>query len=287
MSGAAIVAIAAALHSTGAPAASGPTSSEQAAACTTDIRVIPIDRATASRVIAKVPEYTQGLIFSDDALYEGTGAWGRSAIYRLDLKKGVRSELVSLDRNLFGEGLARLGERFYQLTWRAGLAFVYEPDADGNGLTRVTRFERDGEGWGLTDLDGELVLSDGSDYLSFIDPQTFAVTRTVQARLGSRPVPYLNELEAVGNVVLANVYGQSSIIAIDPANGCVTAVIDASGLVADMAAELEALSDPICTGSCNDWDFVLNGIAYDANRRELYITGKNWPAIFVYRDLLG
>lgn len=281
------VALAATLRAATALTAGDLALSKQAATCPTDIRVLPIDHATATRVIAKVPEYTQGLIFIDDALYEGTGAWGRSAIYRIDLRRGVRSELVSLDRDLFGEGLARVGERFYQLTWRAGLAFVYEADATGKGLTRVARFEHEGEGWGLTDLDGELVLSDGSDHLSFIDPQTFAVTRKVQARLGSRPVPNLNELEAVGTVVLANVYGESSIVAIDPASGCVTAVIDASDLVTDMAAELKALSDPICTGLCSDWDFVLNGIAYDEDARELYITGKNWPAIFVYRDLLG
>ena len=195
--------------------------------------------------------------------------------------------LFSIERSLFGEGLARIGDQFYQLTWRNGLAFVYRYDTAGQRLSRTATYRHEGEGWGLTDFDNELVLSDGSDKLSFLDPKTFTVLRQVPVRLGGHPVRYLNELESVDQLILANIYGDSSVVAIDPANGCVTTVIDASRLFAAMKEKFESLPDPICAGPCSPWDFVLNGIAYDPQAGELYITGKNWPLIFVYRGLIG
>jgi glutaminyl-peptide cyclotransferase len=263
------------------PAATGSRS------CAVDIRPLAIDRASAARVLPKVPAYTQGLIFADGRLYESTGQEGHSAIYRLIPEKGIRNELFALDPVLFGEGLAKLNNRFYQLTWRSGVAFAYEYDSAEQRLDRTQTFRRDGEGWGLTVLADELVLSDGSDRLSFIDPETFTTTRQLPVRLGQKPVFNLNELELVGRAILANVYGDSVIVAIDPASGCVTGAINAKRLVDEMATELASLSDPICTAHCSAWDFVLNGIAYDAKKDELYVTGKNWPLIFVYRGLMG
>jgi glutamine cyclotransferase len=260
---------------------------EPVACSGSNVRNLSLDRASADRVIAKPPDYTQGLLFVDGGLYESTGKVGQSAIYRLDLNGGPRAELFALDGRLFGEGLARIDDRFYQVTWKDGLAFVYNFDSKNGHLNRTGTFRRDGEGWGLTDFEGELVLSDGSDRLSFIDPATFATRRVVRVQLGNRSLASLNELESVGGAILANIYGDSSIVSIQPSNGCVDLVIDASALVADEGPELGALPTPTCVGRCSRWDFVLNGIAYDAAKDELYLTGKNWPAVFVYRGLFG
>lgn len=251
-----------------------------------NVHRLTIDRATAAREITKSPAYTQGLIFTDGQLYESTGKKGRSAIYRLDANGGRANELSRLEQTLFGEGLARLGERFYQLTWRAGLAFAYSYDSELLRLNRVSTYRRDGEGWGLTGIGDELVLSDGSHELSFIDPDSFAINREIPVRLAGARIANLNELEFAHGEVLANVYGEDHIVGIDPDDGCVRTVIDAGGLVADIATDLAEVPDPICDAPCNKWDFVLNGIAFDPEKNDLYLTGKNWPLIFVYRDLL-
>ena len=188
---------------------------------------------------------------------------------------------------MFGEGLAQLGDRFYQLTWRAGLAFAYSFDTASDTLTRESTFRRDGEGWGLTHVGDELVLSDGTDVLSFVDPATFATERVLRVRFGDTPIRNLNELENVRGDILANVYGDSRIVGIDPRSGCVVSLIDATGLVAEIAEDLSAVTSPICSATCSSWDFVLNGIAYDPDRDELYLTGKNWPKIFVFRGISG
>ena len=259
-----------------------------AARCeTTNVRLLSIDRAAAEREIVKRPAYTQGLIFVDGELYESTGKKGHSAIYRLDTNGGPRNELNRLDKNLFGEGLSKLGDRFYQLTWRAGLAFAYSYDSERARLTRVSTYQRDGEGWGLTSFGDELVLSDGSHRLSFIEPKTFAVNRIVSVQHAGQQIENLNELEFARGEILANIYGDNNIVGIDPQGGCVSTIIDASGLISDMAADLAGVREPICGNPCSKLDFVLNGIAYDAIENELYITGKNWPLIFVYRNLFG
>jgi glutaminyl-peptide cyclotransferase len=265
----------------------GPTVAEPGTCSVSNVRRLTLDRESANRVIAKIPAYTQGLLYADGELYESAGLVGHSAIYRLDPAGAPRSELFKLDEGLFGEGLARIGDRFYQLTWKNGLAFAYEYGDDKQSLTRTRTFRRDGEGWGLTDLANLLVLSDGTDRLSFVDPVTFAVKRVIEVRLGSRPVRNLNELESVDNVILANIYGEADIVSIDPSTGCVEGIVDATSLAAEIVPDLEALAEPLCSGPCSGWDFVLNGIAYDPAKDELYVTGKNWPAIFVYRGLFG
>jgi glutamine cyclotransferase len=259
---------------------------EPASCPTADIRRLVVDRATAVREIAKPPAYTQGLVFADGYLYEGTGREGESAILRLDSSGGQATELSRLDDSLFGEGLAKIGNRFYQLTWQAGLAFAYEFNSESNRLERVSTFRREGEGWGLAASGDELILSDGSDALSFIAPQTFAVDHTIPVRLGEEHVRSLNELEFADGEILANIYGDSRIVGIDPKTGCVRTVIDASRLISEVDADLKSVQSPICDRPCSSWDFVLNGIAYDPERNELYLTGKNWPVIFVYRNLL-
>jgi glutamine cyclotransferase len=252
-----------------------------------NVRHMAVDRASAVREIAKPPAYTQGLIFADGQLYEGTGQEGLSTIVRLDTAGGPATELARLDDSLFGEGIAKAGDRFYQLTWQGGMAFAYAFDPENRKLDRVSTFHRDGEGWGLTASDDELILSDGSDTLSFLAPETFALIRTVPVRLGEEPMRSLNELEIVDGEVLANIYGDSRIVGIEPVTGCVRTVIDASRLLSDIDSELKGVQNPVCDRPCSSWDFVLNGIAYDHERSELYLTGKNWPKIFVYRYRLN
>jgi glutaminyl-peptide cyclotransferase len=247
-----------------------------------NVRHMAIDRASAVREIAKPPAYTQGLIIADGQLYEGTGQEGFSTIVRLDTAGGPATELTRLDDSLFGEGIAKAGDRFYQLTWQGGAAFAYALDPKTNRLDRVSTFHHDGEGWGLTASDDELILSDGSDTLSFVAPETFTVIRTVPVRLGAEPVRSLNELEFVEGEVLANIYGDSRIVGIAPKTGCVRTIIDASRLLSDIDADLKGVQNPVCGRPCSPWDFVLNGLAYDAESDELYLTGKNWPKIFVY-----
>lgn len=259
------------------------------AMCRTDtVGVTKIGRGDSVREIRKEPRYTQGLIVSDDVLFESSGQWGHSGLYAIDRETGQSTELARLDDRLFGEGLARLGDRLFQLTWRSGKGFVYDvPTPLPGNLAAPQFFEYDGEGWGLTTIDGRLVLSDGTDTLRIIDPHDFSVDATIEVILGDRPVDQLNELEMVGGLILANLYGDALIVAINPANGCVAAVVDARPLVADMQEELRRIEDPICGGACNPLDFVLNGIAYDPVAAELFLTGKNWPLILVFKNPLS
>ncbi|MCP4383027.1 MAG: glutaminyl-peptide cyclotransferase [Hyphomicrobiales bacterium] len=259
------------------------------AMCRTDaVQVTTIARDDAVREIRKDHRYTQGLIVSDDVIFESTGQWGRSGLYAIDRETGRSTELAGMDDKLFGEGLARLGGRLFQLTWRSGMAFAYDIAASqGDSLPAPKVFRYSGEGWGLTNMQERLVLSDGTDTLRIIDPEDFSVDDRIEVSLGERRVDRLNELEMVEGLILANLYGEALIIAIDPATGCVAAVIDARPLVADMQEALRQIEDPVCGGGCNPLDFVLNGIAYDPDTSELFLTGKNWPLILVFGNPLA
>jgi glutaminyl-peptide cyclotransferase len=157
--------------------------------------------------------------------------------------------------------LALVGERLVQLTWREGKAFVYR----ASDLVKTGELGYVGEGWGLCTDGDQLVMSDGSDQLTFRDPETLAVRRIVRVLLDGQPVQQLNELECVGGDVYANVYGTESIVRIEKATGRVTAVIDASGLLHEKEREKAE---------------VLNGIAYDPARKVFLLTGKLWPNLF-------
>lgn len=218
-----------------------------------------------ARVVSTYPHdrqaFTQGLLIADGHLYESTGLYGRSTVRRVDLATGRVEASTALGPAFFGEGLARVGDRLVQLTWREGTAFVW----DINTLQKQREHRYTGEGWGLC-FDGQsLVMSDGSDRLTFRDPDTFAVRRNVVVRAAGEPVTALNELECAGNVVYANVWREDTIVRIDSQSGNVTAVIDASGLLTP--AE-RAGTD------------VLNGIAAIPGTERFLITGKLWPRMF-------
>ena len=210
--------------------------------------------------------FTQGLLWHSGFLYESTGLRGQSTLRRVEIETGIPLETVSLETHLFAEGLERVGDRLIQLTWQAGLAFVYDFDT----FAQLDTISYDGEGWGLC-YDGRyLFMSDGSSYLSIRDPGSFelvfrgAVTYNGQIL----PAQLLNELECVDDYIYANAWNTDYIFRIDKFTGDIVAVIDASSLLT--AAEKAAL----------DHGSVLNGIAYNPESMTFYITGKKWPKIF-------
>jgi glutamine cyclotransferase len=220
------------------------------------------------QVLAELPHdpeaFTQGLeLGPDGALYEGTGLEGRSQLRELDPATGAVRRAVPLPGELFGEGITVVGDRIWQLTWRDGVALEW----DRAGFTLLRQVPIDGEGWGLCRDGDRLVRSDGSDRLRFHDPVTFAEAGSLAVTLDGEPVTKLNELECVDGQVWANVWQTDRIVQIDPADGRVTAVVDASGL---LEARRRAGTD------------VLNGIAA-VGGDEFLVTGKLWPATFRVR----
>ncbi|MER7079828.1 glutaminyl-peptide cyclotransferase [Saccharopolyspora kobensis] len=218
------------------------------------IRVLPHDRSS----------FTQGLEIAGGTLYEGTGMKGESLLRATDLATGELRREVELPDDLFGEGITVTGDRIWQLTWQEGVAL----ERDRETLAELRRVEYPGEGWGLCSDGARLVMSDGSDRLTFRDPVTFAPTGSVDVRAAGAPVEELNELECVGGQVWANIWGSEEIVRIDPATGQVTAVVDASGL---LSPEQRPGTD------------VLNGIAAVPGTDEFLLTGKYWPALFRVR----
>ena len=205
--------------------------------------------------------FTQGLLLSNGSLFESTGLNGRSSLREVDPQTGVVKRKVDVPDEYFAEGLALVGSHLIQLTWQSQKAFVY------NRADFKVEGERpyQGQGWGLCWDGRRLVMTDGSDRLTFRDPETFAVRGEVQVTLAGQPVQDLNELECVNGEVYANVWQTDSILRIDPASGKVTAVIDAANLLT-----------PAERGKTD----VLNGIAWDPARKTFLITGKLWPKMF-------
>jgi glutamine cyclotransferase len=218
------------------------------------------------RVVNRYPHdataFTQGLVFHESSLYESTGLFGQSTLREVDLQSGNVLRLTRLEESLFGEGLTVLNDRLIQLTWKAGIAFVYDIDS----LRKVGQFRYDGEGWGSTTIDNQLVVSNGSAMLTWLTRARHQVTRAIQVREGSLPIQGLNELEYVEGKILANVWPSDCIAEIDRETGQITGWIDLAGLY-------PAKERP-------NRRAVLNGIAYDKDEQRLIITGKFWPHVY-------
>jgi len=221
------------------------------------------------RVVGAYPHdqsaWTQGLAYEAGFLYEGTGLFGRSTLRKTGLTGGQTVQMLELAEEHFGEGVTVFGDHIAQLTWRSHLGFVY--DKESFRLLRAFDWPR--EGWGMT-YDGEnLIVSDGTSILYFLDPQMFTVVRTVTVTADGEPLDRLNELEFVRGRIYANIWETDRIAIIDPADGRVAAFADLAGLL-----------NPDDYGPETD---VLNGIAYDAAGDRLFVTGKCWPKVFEIR----
>lgn len=210
--------------------------------------------------------FTQGLIFLDGFLYEGTGLNGRSGLRKVKLETGRVLQQVPIEERYFGEGITDWGSELVQLTWQTGVGFVWD-----RATMKVKRqFQYAGEGWGLTHDTQRLIMSDGSPVLRFLDPKTQAETGRLVVLDGRKPVANLNELEWVKGEIWANIWQTERIARISPQTGAVLGWIDLSGLLTDSES--------------HNVD-VLNGIAYDAKQDRLFITGKLWPKIFELKIL--
>lgn len=206
--------------------------------------------------------FTQGLLYDGGFLYESTGQYGQSTLRKVDLETGQVLQSVSLDRELFGEGLCVHEGKLYQLTWKSRVGFIYDKET----FRLLNRVYYDTEGWGLTSDGANLLKSDGSHNIYILDPQYFSETGRIEVFDHNGKINNLNELEFRDGLIYANVYGTDRIVLIERETGRVTSVIDLTGLL-DRRYHHPRLD-------------VLNGIAYDHTNDRLFVTGKNWPRLF-------
>ena len=226
-----------------------------------------------AKMMQRIPHnpnnFVQGLEFDGDILWEGTGLYGESKLikHRFDRTSGnlVLVYETALSTDVFGEGLAVLKGTLYQLTWKAGR--VYRYDLSGAEPVPLDPLNNDREGWGLTTDGRRLIASDGSAFLTFRSAKDFSVEQTIEVRFRKQAIDRLNELEWIDGKIWANVWMTPFIVVVDPVTGNVSSVIDCRTLLEDAEA------------SAADVD-VLNGIAWDTDNRELYLTGKLWPWIY-------
>ena len=208
--------------------------------------------------------YTQGLFFNDGKLYESTGQWGESSFRTVDLQSGKVLNQINFDEQYFGEGSVMLDGKLYILTWTNKVAFVY----DAATLEFLQGYSYPRQGWGITTDGRQLIASDGTSRLFFMDGE-LNVERSVKVTLDGKSIRYLNELEYIDGKIWANVYTTDTILIINPRDGKVTATVDCSGL---LPAKLKT----------RDTD-VFNGIAQDPATGKIYVTGKNWPRLYEIR----
>lgn len=219
---------------------------------------------TVRQVLPHNPNaFTQGLVYAGGHFYEGTGRYGQSSLRKVDPATGTVLQLHELAEEYFGEGITLFDDKIYQLTWKNGTGFVY----DAATFAELRRFTYATEGWGITHDGSQLIVSDGSAFIYFWDPETLQETGRIEVTLDGAPVYRLNELEYIEGAIFANVWMTDVIVRIDPATGVVTGLIDLSGLLGQ-APETATAAD------------VLNGIAYDAANQRLFVTGKLWPYLF-------
>ncbi|HHK42909.1 MAG TPA: glutaminyl-peptide cyclotransferase [Planctomycetaceae bacterium] len=203
--------------------------------------------------------FTQGLAADGPHLLEGTGRHGTSELRRVEIETGDVLERRPLPDEFFGEGIAIVGDRIIQLTWKRGTAFLY----DRKTLEPIERITYDGQGWGITYDGKHLITSDGTSTLSFRNAATLKVERTIKVEDGGFPISQLNELEYIRDRIWANVWYRDEIAVIRPSTGAVEAWVDLSSV-----------------RPTSDREAVLNGIAYDQASGRIFVTGKNWPKLF-------
>ena len=209
--------------------------------------------------------FTQGLVYENGLFYEGTGEVGTSYLRKVEPETGKVLFQLNLDPPLFGEGIAILGDRIFQLTWESKVGFVYNK----NTMKQINKIYYQTEGWGLTTIGDKLVMSDGTNCLYFMDPDQFTIVSRLEVYDNEKKVEKLNELEYINGEIWANIWQTDLIARIDPSSGKVLGYINLQGI----------LSDPETDTNVN----VLNGIAYDQAGKRIFVTGKNWPKLFEIR----
>lgn len=216
--------------------------------------------------------FTQGLVYAEGQFYESTGLYGASSLRRVEIESGAVLQRRNLDAVYFAEGLALVDDRLIQLTWQSHVGFVYDRDT----FTPEGQFAYASEGWGLAYDGRQLIMSDGTATLRFLDPSTLTETHTIQVTDGVTPVVRLNELEYVQGQIWANVWQTERVARIAPRTGKVVGWIDLTGLRDDAARLTNAASQPQRVE-------VLNGIAYDPVGERIFVTGKLWPKLYEIR----
>jgi glutaminyl-peptide cyclotransferase len=213
-----------------------------------------------------VSAYTEGLFYLNGFLYESTGLEQHSSIRKVRVDTGAVVQKIDIPAQYFGEGIVNWRGHLISLTWKSHVGFVY----DLASLKVQRQFQYEGEGWALTQDGKQLIMSDGTPELRFLNPETLHETNRIQVTLDGKPVRNVNELEWVKGEIYANVWETNWIARIDPKDGHVVGVINLAGLL----GPADQVSGP---------DSVLNGIAYDAKGDRLFVTGKNWPKLFEIR----
>jgi len=209
--------------------------------------------------------FTQGLEYHDGKMFESAGGEGTSSLRLVELETGRVLDKSDVPSPYFAEGITVLNGKIYQLTWQHQIGFIY----DEKTFSKIGQFKYEGEGWGLTNDGHSLILSDGSNQIRFLDPDTFQVTKTIAVLDGNKPIDSLNELEFVDGQIYSNIWHRDVIAIINPENGRVNGWVDLTGLLGP--------------GEVRDEEAVLNGIAYDSTTKRLFVTGKMWPKLFEIR----
>jgi len=227
--------------------------------------VVPATRLQCV-VVATLPHdtmaFTQGLQVVNGVFFESTGQYGSSSIRQVELKTGNVKKKANLRPQFFGEGVTVLDGKAFMLTWLNQQGFIF----DATSLEEIGTFRYVGEGWGLTNDGKNLLMSNGTSTITVLDPENARVIRTFDVMLDGSPLKDLNELEFIDGELWANVWRENIIVRIDPTTGRVRSVIDCSNLLP--MAERTPSTD------------VLNGIAFDAATKKIYVTGKNWPHVY-------
>lgn len=206
--------------------------------------------------------FTQGLEFYNGMLYESSGEYGKSYVHILDFPSMKVKAHTNLDAKYFAEGITILNDKMYLLTWLEKKCFVF----DAKTLKQIAEFQYNTEGWGITNDGKYLYMTDGSQYIYVLDPETFKQVDRLEVMLGDKPLKELNELEWIEGEIWANIFTLDTIVRINPLTGAVVGIVDASDLL--LRKDYNSNTD------------VLNGIAYDKVTKKIYLTGKNWPKLF-------
>ncbi len=207
--------------------------------------------------------FTQGLVFDNGYLYESTGLHGRSSIRKVEIRTGKVLKKTVIPKKFFGEGITIFNNKIYQLTWRAKTGFIYDKES----LENIGSFNYQTQGWGITHDDKNLILSDGSSNLYFLDPDSFETVKVLSVKTKEgKDIKFLNELEYIDGKIFSNVWQTNQVLIIDPENGIIENILDLSNLKKKIPGSKKI--------------DVFNGIAYNPNSKTFYFTGKLWPKLF-------